>query len=214
MRLTQDFFARDALEVARELIGAVLVRGPVWLRITEVEAYRANGDTANHCRFGLTERNAAMFGPPGHTYVYLCYGMHWMLNLVTDEVGVGAAVLVRSAEVLEGHELVLQRRFARRTRPDRLTARQLAELVAGPGNVGQALGLDASLNHHPLFRRGGLEVHAPDRASPGLLVGPRVGIDYAQACHRDAPWRFAAADSAAVTARKSLRPDVVGASSR
>jgi DNA-3-methyladenine glycosylase len=98
--LPQSFYARECLEVACDLIGKQLVHGPVRLRITEVEAYRHGGDTANHCRFGRTARNAPMWGPPGHAYVYLCYGIHQMLNLVTDEDGRGAAVLVRAAELV------------------------------------------------------------------------------------------------------------------
>jgi len=208
MRLDQAFFRRDALDVARDVVGALLLRGPVTLRITEVEAYRANGDTANHCRFGLTARNAAMFGPPGHAYIYLCYGMHWMLNLVTDEAGVGAAVLVRSAEVVEGHDIVLARRFASREAPtlSAMTRRQQDELLAGPGKVGQALDLGTAMNHHPLYRRGGLEIHASPAPLPPLAVGPRVGIDYADPEHRDAPWRVADANSPSVSARKTLSP--------
>ncbi len=201
MRASAVFFARDALEVAEDLIGAELVSGPVVLRITETEAYRKGGDTANHCRFGPTDRNAAMFGPPGHAYIYLCYGMHWLLNLVTDEVGVGAAVLIRSAEVVSGRELVLVRR--RVTRP--LGPREEARLLAGPGKVGQALGLDRRLDHHPVFEAGPLELHAT-RARPRLLVGPRVGIDYAEEVDRLAPWRFAAADTFAITEPRTLAP--------
>ncbi len=208
MRLDQDFFRRDALDVAHDVVGALLVHGPVTLRITEVEAYRANGDTANHCRLGLTARNAAMFGPPGHAYIYLCYGLHWMLNLVTDEAGVGAAVLVRSAEVVAGHDIVLARRFASREAPalSAMTRRKQDELLAGPGKVGQALDLGTALNHHPLYRRGGLEIHAPQAPQPALVFGPRVGIDYADPEHREAPWRVADAHSRSVSARKSLSP--------
>jgi DNA-3-methyladenine glycosylase len=208
MRLDQDFFRRDALDVAHDVVGALLVRGPVTLRITEVEAYRANGDTANHCRFGLTARNAAMFGPPGHAYIYLCYGLHWMLNLVTDEADVGAAVLVRSAEVIQGHDVVLARRFAGRAtpKPSALSRRRLDELLAGPGKVGQALDLGTALNHHPLYRRGGLEIHVGQASRPELAVGPRVGIDYADPEHRDAPWRVADANSPSVSVRKTLSP--------
>ena len=98
--LPQSFYARDALLVARDLLGKLLVRDAVALRITEVEAYRWPGDTANHCRAGRTPRNAAMWGPPGHAYVYLCYGMHNMLNLVTDREGEGAAPFIAIAEKL------------------------------------------------------------------------------------------------------------------
>src|SRR5690606_14899712 len=107
--LPQAFYRRDALTVAHDLIGTLLVRDEVVLRVTEVEAYRV-GDTASHCRAGKTARNAPMWGPPGRAYIYLCYGLHQMLNLVTDEDGVGAAVLVRAAELVSGEATVLERR--------------------------------------------------------------------------------------------------------
>lgn len=201
MRASRDFFARDALEVAVDLVGCELVAGRVTLRITETEAYRDGGDTANHCRFGKTDRNAAMFGPPGHAYVYLCYGIHWMLNLVTDREGIGAAVLIRSAEVLAGHTLV----HARRKVVGPLSPLAQARLVAGPGKVGQALGLDRTFDHHPVIASGPLELHLGSHR-PELLVGPRVGIDYAAPEHRQAPWRFADASSRAITEPRTLTP--------
>lgn len=201
MRADRAFFARDALDVAQELIGCHLVAGPVTLRITETEAYRTGGDTANHCRFGKTARNGAMFGPPGHAYVYLCYGIHWMLNLVTDSEGVGAAVLIRSAELVTGHDLV----HARRKAPSTLTPLATARLIAGPGKVGQALGLDHAFDHHPVIEPGPLELHL-NLVRLKLLAGPRVGIDYAEVEHRLAPWRFADAESRAITAPRTLSP--------
>jgi DNA-3-methyladenine glycosylase len=87
--LSRQFYARDALDVARDLLGQEFWQGAVGLRITEVEAYRYPDDSANHCRRGLTARNAPMWGPPGHAYVYLCYGLHQMLNLVTNRDGEG-----------------------------------------------------------------------------------------------------------------------------
>lgn len=196
--LPQAFFARDALVVARELLGKELCRDGVRLRITEVEAYRHPGDTANHCRFGRTQRNAPMWGAPGHAYVYLCYGIHQMLNLVTDQEGEGAAVLIRSCDAVAGHDLIHARRGGK-AGPDWL---------AGPGKVGAALGLDTSWSGHPLYVAGGLEVRegetSPDDAS--VLIGPRVGIDYALPEHREAPWRFALAESLSITHPSRLRP--------
>ena len=195
MILGSSFFARDALDVAYDLIGATIVRDDVILRITEVEAYRWLGgdgsvDTANHSRIGKTARNAAMWGPPGRTYVYLCYGLHWMLNLVTNRDGEAAAVLIRAAEIVEGHVTVRARRNGR----DDLT---------GPGKVGAALGLDRSWDARSVCEPGAIEVHGPDRATR-IAVGPRIGIDYADPIHRDAPWRVADADSKAVARRSSL----------
>lgn len=199
--LPREFYARDALAVARDLLGCVLVRGGVALRITETEAYRHPDDSASHCRAGRTPRNEPMWGPPGHAYVYLCYGMHSMLNLVTDEDGEGAAVLVRAAEVLEGAELVAARRGLA---PEDARALR-GTLVAGPGKVGQALALAPSLSGQPLFREGGLEVRGGEPPAE-VLVGPRVGIEYALPADRAAPYRFADARSPAVTRPRTLRP--------
>ncbi len=202
--MAQSFYARDALEVALELVGKRLVHGDIQLLITETEAYRhlpPPGDSANHCRAGRTDRNAPMWGPPGRAYVYLCYGIHQMLNLVTGREGEGAAVLIRACELApaiagSGRELVRRRRGGRPIAPD---------LLNGPGKVGQALGLDGSFNGHPLFKAGGLELHHGLDA-PDVVVGPRVGIDYAAEADREALWRFARADSRWVSHRKTLRP--------
>jgi DNA-3-methyladenine glycosylase len=188
--LTQRFFARDALDLARDLVGRVLVRGEVAVRITEVEAYRHPGDTASHCRMGRTARNAPMWGPPGHAYVYLCYGVHSMLNLVSNAEGEGAAVLVRAAEAIAGEAVIAGRRGGRLD-------------LAGPGKVAAALALDTSWSGHPLFVRGGLELHEGTPV-PRALVGPRVGIDYAAARDRRAPYRFADPGSSSVTVRRTL----------
>jgi DNA-3-methyladenine glycosylase len=191
--LPQDFYARDSLEVARNLVGVLLVRDDVVLRITEVEAYRFPDDTANHCRVGRTPRNLSMWGPPGRAYVYVCYGLHQMLNLVTNRDGEGAAVLIRSCEPVAGFDVV---RARRRGLDGPVT-------LTGPGKVGAALALDTSWCHHPLYEAGGLEAR---RGEPPrrLLVGPRVGVDYAQPADRDAPYRFADADSAWVSHRRTL----------
>ena len=194
--LPQSFFARESLEVAHALLGKLLQRGPVTLRITEVEAYRHPGDTANHCRFGPTARNAPMWGPPGHAYVYLCYGMHQLLNLVTDGEGEGAAVLIRACEPVAGFDTILQRRGMDKLAP---------VLLTGPGKVGAALELDPSFSGASLFD--GSELTVRDAPSPEhVLVGPRVGVDYAQPEHRAAPWRLAIAGTRWVTQPKTLRP--------
>ena len=192
--LPQSFYARDALEVARDLLGKHLRLGGVTLRISEVEAYRFPDDTANHARVGMTARNQAMWGPPGRCYVYLCYGMHHLLNFATNREGEGAAVLIRSAEPVAGEAIVLARRKMTKLAP---------VLLTGPGKIGQALGLDTSWCHHPAYEAGGLEVHdAP--AAAGVLAGPRVGIDYAAPADRAAPWRLAIAGSKWVSAPKGL----------
>jgi DNA-3-methyladenine glycosylase len=193
--LPQSFYAGDAVSVAEALLGKLLRHGEVVLRITEVEAYGFPNDSASHCRMGRTARNEPMWGPPGHAYVYLCYGMHNMLNLVTNPEGEGAAVLIRSCEPVAGLVTIERRRKGVRG-PAALT---------GPGKVGAALALDTSFSGHALYRHSGLTVRdAP--APAGVLVGPRVGIDYADEADRLAPWRFAVADSAWVSQRRTLRP--------
>src|SRR5436190_21713428 len=104
--LPQSFYARDALIVAEQLLGKLLSHGDVVLRITEVDAYCHPNDTASHCRMGRTPRNEPMWGPAGHAYVYLCYGMHHMLNIVTNARDEGAAVLIRSCEPVAGIERI------------------------------------------------------------------------------------------------------------
>ncbi|KAJ8570497.1 hypothetical protein K7X08_037469 [Anisodus acutangulus] len=194
--LTQDFYQIDALDLAPRLLGKFLRRDDVVLQITEVEAYRPN-DSACHGRFGKTARTAPVFGPGGHVYVYLCYGLHMMLNVVADKDGVGAAVLIRSCAPISGLGTIQQRRGLKTEKPT---------LLAGPGKVGQALGLSTEWSSHALYTAGGLELL--DGPEPEhILVGPRVGIEYASPEHVNALWRFAIAGSSWISApKKTLRP--------
>ncbi|KAG4913080.1 hypothetical protein GLYMA_19G149400v4 [Glycine max] len=194
--LTLDFFQIDALDLAPRLLGKFLRRDDVVLRITEVEAYRPN-DSACHGRFGVTSRTAPVFGPGGHAYVYLCYGLHMMLNVVADKEGAGAAVLIRSCSPVSGLDVIQQRRGLKTEKPILLT---------GPGKVGQALGLSTEWSNHPLYTPGGLELL--DGPEPeNILVGPRVGIQYASPEHINALWRFAIAGTPWISAPKNtLRP--------
>lgn len=202
MPLPRSFFARPAPLVARELVGQLLWHGEVLVRISEVEAYCGPADSACHARHGRTARNAALWGPPGHVYMYRCYGLHMMLNVVTgpldDGDGRGQAILIRSGEVVRGLDVVLDRRGSRAPTPS---------LLAGPGKLAQGLGLDLGFNHHDVCARGGLEVRAPDDAlaAHGVLVGARIGVDFARPRDRKAPLRFALADTRAVTAPGGLR---------
>ena len=191
--LAQRFYRRDALEVARDLLGQQICCGEVVLRITEVEAYRHPNDSANHCRAGRTERNAPMWGPPGHAYVYLCYGLHHMLNFVTDGVGEGAAVLIRACEPVAGLSRIRQRRGGK----------DGPVLLTGPGKIGQALGLDRDCSGQALFRPGGIEVRAAEPVT-AIAAGPRIGIGYADAADQAAAFRLADADSDWVSHRRSL----------
>jgi DNA-3-methyladenine glycosylase len=195
--LERPFFIRPCAEVARDLLGRHLVRGSVRLRITEVEAYLGSQDSASHARFGRTARNAPMWEAGGLAYVYLCYGIHWMLNVGAEEDGRGAAILIRACEPVSGLPLIHRRRGIDASGP---------VLLAGPGKVAQALGLDGSFNGHALFVAGGLELREGD-APADILSGPRVGIDYAAEPDREARLRFACVGTKWVTVLKGLSPE-------
>lgn len=179
----RDFFARNALDVAPELLGCLLTtrleQGTVTVRITEVEAYAGALDPASHAYRGRTARNAVMFGPPGYAYVYFIYGMHYAVNVVCAPDGVSEAVLVRAGEVVDGFELARARRPA--TRGD-------ADLARGPGRLASAIGLTRELDGADLCEPLGpltLELGKPVDAAL-IRSGPRVGISHAA----DLPWRF------------------------
>ncbi len=179
---------------APALLGQLLVRDDVALRITEVEAYGGPEDSASHARHGHTARNAPMWGPAGRAYLYFCYGVHWMLNVVTGPEGEASAVLIRGAEVVAGLETVLGRRRASRDTP---------ALCAGPGKVAQALGLDKSFDGHDLLAAGGLELR-PGSPPGRILQGPRLGIGFAAPEDQARAWRFADGGSGAVLKRAQL----------
>lgn len=172
------------------------------MAITEVEAYAGPEDTASHARFGVTQRNATMWGPGGHAYVYLCYGIHNMLNVSADVSGRASAVLIRACEPVAGLEEIRRRRGGSAQRSGR-AGKSDAALLAGPGKVGSALEIDPSWSDHPLYRKRELYIVAGDPPA-GVLVGPRVGIDYAAPADRARPWRFAAAANACVSHPRGL----------
>ena len=178
MKLAKDFFARSVHEVAPELVGAALLVDGVGGTIVEVEAYD-HEDPAAHGYRGRTARNASMFGPPGHAYVYRSYGAHWCLNLVCEDEGVASAVLLRALEPT--HELETMR--ARRS----LDAPRL--LCAGPGRLCQALGVTREHDGLPLDRDP-FRLDARAR-TPEVLTGPRIGITRAA----DLPRRYGLAGS-------------------
>lgn len=180
--LTRDFFDRPSDQVAPDLIGKILWSAGVGGgRLTEVEAYLPEGDPACHAARGLTRRNAAMFGPPGHIYVYLSYGVHVLLNLVCDRESIGSAVLVRSFEP-EGDTEHLWRNRAdgRRGRREPVNAAVAGrpdgrQLTCGPGRVGGALGLGLGLNGLALGEASGLFV-IDDGTTPEVGRTARIGI--------------------------------------
>jgi DNA-3-methyladenine glycosylase len=199
----RDILAGGSLAAARALLGAVLVREPDRPgdarrtgRIVEVEAYLGLDDRASHARMGPTPRNQVMFGPPGMAYVYLVYGMHHCLNVVTEAAGRPAAVLVRAVEPLAGLEALRAARGPRAVADHRL--------AAGPGLVGAAFGIDRSLTGTDLCDPEA-RLHlasAPDGTSaPVIAAGPRIGIAYAGEPWASAPWRFAVAGSPSLSRR-------------
>ena len=188
------WFDRPAVAVARDLLGSRLVHaapeGTVGGRIVEVEAYAGPEDLAAHSARGRTERNSVMFGPPGHLYVYLIYGLHHCMNVVTGPDDKPEAVLVRALEIDEGVGLARERRGSRP--PD-------SRLAAGPGNVGQALGVDRTLNGIDLTS-GPVHIVPASGRRPPIRSGPRVGVDYAGSW-ADRPMRFWIADDPHVSRR-------------
>jgi DNA-3-methyladenine glycosylase len=187
--LPRSFFERASHEVAPDLLGRVLVHGPVAVRLTEVEAYGGPGeDPAAHTYRGKTPRNAVMFGPPGHLYVYFTYGMHFCANLVCLPDGHGSAVLLRAGEVVEGLAEARARRSGGRPVADRDLARGPARLAVALGLKREHNGLDAVLDGSPLGRPRQsatmLEGRPADPAS--IRSGPRTGVSTA----KDVPWRF------------------------
>ncbi len=189
--LPREFFARHSLEVAPELLGCVLehetAEGLVAVRLTEVEAYEGAADPASHSYRGRTARNAVMFGPPGYSYVYFTYGMHWCVNLVCLPPGTASAVLIRAGQVIDGVPLAAARRSAGRARSSAITERELAR---GPARLCQALGIDRAQDGLDVCdRSSALRIRAAADLGGGpaeISRGPRVGISRAA----EWPWRF------------------------
>jgi DNA-3-methyladenine glycosylase len=182
MILPRKFYNRPTLTVARELVGARLVRMLDGRKlvgfITETEAYISQKDLACHAKAGLTLRTAVMFGEPGHAYVYFTYGNHWMLNVVTEREGFPAAVLIRAIQPIEGVDIMLARRNRRDT--------------FGPGKLCQAMGITKSENGVDLTKRsGGLWIEAGVNVPNSLVTkGPRVGLNNTPEPWLSKPWRF------------------------
>jgi DNA-3-methyladenine glycosylase len=201
--LPADFYARPVVEVARDLVGCVVRHDGSAGAIVETEAYHES-EPACHAHVGLTARTHILFGPPARAYVYRSYGIHALFNAVCEDEGVGAAVLIRALEPLEGVEVMRERRGLERRE----------DLCSGPGKLTQALGIELDLNGSDLIR-GPITIEPPPADWPPaeLLVGPRIGITKAA----ELPWRFSAAGFRSVSKpwppglRDTVGPRALGA---
>ncbi|MEJ2267004.1 MAG: DNA-3-methyladenine glycosylase, partial [Anaerolineales bacterium] len=187
-RLSRDFYNRSTLQVARDLLGARLVKiedgGRISGVIVETEAYRGEEDQGCHARAGRTPRTEVMYGQPGHAYVYFTYGMHWMLNFVVEEEGFPAAVLIRAIVPIEGLEVIEERR----------RGRQRSHWTDGPAKICQALGIDKRFNGADLCA-GDSELFIEQGilfSEDSVTTGPRVGLNSVPEPWKSIPWRFCA----------------------
>ena len=205
----QSFYNRSALEVAPDLIGALLIHHdpqsppntpPLIGVITETEAYCGQEDQACHARVGRTQRTAPMFGPPGHAYVYFTYGMHWLFNCVTQPIGEPHAVLIRAVEPLNHHPLIQSRRGKQPRK----------QWTNGPAKLTQAFNiqvdynnLDLTTSHTPLYLAPCIQTNPAQ-----LLTSPRIGLFTVPEPWKSLPWRFNAPHPAqlAQQATDSLTP--------
>ncbi len=182
--LTRAFFERRAPVVAKALLGTMLMHKGVGGIVVETEAYD-EADPASHSHRGRTPRNAPMFGPAGHAYVYFTYGAHWCFNVVTGREGSGEAVLIRALEPVLGVEEMARRRNAKPP----LTERVVRDLARGPGRLTQALAIGRALDGSDLVA-GPIGFHVPEggiaRRHRRISAGPRIGITRGE----DTAWRF------------------------
>ena len=214
----RELLAGDTLAAARALLGARLVREPQpgdpageprVGRIVELEAYIGEDDRASHARFGRTARNAVMFGPPGHAYVYLVYGMHHCLNVVTEPASRPAALLVRAVEPITGMASMHAARAVTRTARGRARATGASpppdtRLAAGPGLVCAAFSIDRTHTGVDLCDPASplrLELANDGEAPPAIATTPRIGIGYAGEPWVGVPWRFVVPDSPSLSRR-------------
>jgi len=193
-RLPRRFYARDSRVVAPELLNKLLVHGPLVGRIIEVEAYAGAEDPGSHAYRGQTMRNATMFGPAGHLYVYFTYGMHYCANVVCGEAGVGTAVLLRAAAPLEGLDTMRARRLRAR--------RDERDLCSGPAKLCQALGLDRSFDGADLVSGDRGVWIADDGVAPPVVpaTSRRIGLT----AGAELPWRFYVSGEPGLSRRSAL----------
>ena len=200
MKVSRAFYDRPTLEVARDLLGLVLVHERRGVRtsgvIVEVEAYIGESDPACHAAPGPTRRNAPLYGEPGHAYVYLNYGIHCLVNVVTEAAGSPAAVLIRALDPLDGAGVMRRRRAramkGRQTRPASAIATH--DLCRGPGNLTMAMGITLAENRVDLLGRR-LFIEDGGIAVGPIAWGPRIGIRVGT----ETPWRAWVADHPGVS---------------
>ncbi len=204
--IARDFFDRPSDEVAPDLLGCVLEHetpeGLVAVELTEVEAYAGETDPASHAYRGITGRNAVMFGPPGHAYVYFTYGMHFCVNVVCMPEGIARAVLLRAGRVIAGEPLARRRRAAPRAAAGPPGAVAVRDLARGPARLCQALGIDRTQDGADLSAAASelrLRPAGTGHSAGGgreVEAGPRVGVSAAAGV----PWRFWLAGDPTVSA--------------
>jgi DNA-3-methyladenine glycosylase len=184
--LKRAFYERATIEVARDLLGKIVVHGPTAGMIVETEAYPGGDDLASHSARGITPRTRVMFGPPGHAYVYFIYGMYQCLNLISEPDGTPGGVLIRALEPLAGIAIMQGRRPS---------ARKVEDLANGPGKLTLALAI--TLQHNGVdVTRGSLVVREPaEKHRFEIQVTPRIGISHCV----DAPLRFLIAGNSSVS---------------
>ena len=202
MKLPRSFYDRPTLDVARDLLGKVLVRDRCGVvtsgAIVEVEAYIGESDPACHAAPGPTARNAPLYGPPGHAYVYLNYGIHCLVNVVTESHGSPAAVLIRALDPIDGVDVMRRRRARAAKGRTRRPASAIAthDLCRGPGNLTMAMGITLAENRLDLL---GDRLYVEDRritADP-IVWGSRIGIRVGT----ETPWRAWVGGHPAVSGR-------------
>ena len=201
-RLSRSFYHRPTLDVARDLIGKVFVHnalvGLVAGVIVEVEAYIGEDDPACHAASGLTQRNAPMYGRPGHAYVYRNYGVHYLLNVVTESIGCPAAVLIRAVEPLAGEALMRRRRQG--SKSTRIARLETTDLCRGPGNVSRSFGVTLRHNRIDMCAEEVLYIQDPGRSVGAIGWSSRIGISAAT----ERRWRVFSLASRAVSGPRHL----------
>lgn len=189
--LEREFYNRDTLIVAKELLGKVIVREindqRISAKIVETEAYMGVDDKAAHSYGGKrTKRVEVMYGKPGFSYVYFIYGMHYLFNIVTREEGIPQAVLIRAGEPIKGLDIIAQNRFEMPY--EQLSKSQLMNLTNGPGKLSKALSINKDLNGEDLCGNKFYVIEG-EKEAVSIVSAKRVGIDYAEEA-KDYPWRF------------------------